>query len=57
MSEHSAPAEQIALEEVSLVLHEIVDALLEAEGREWPPPGEGQRDGRDGASSKDGGDA
>jgi excisionase family DNA binding protein len=56
MSEHSAPAEQIALEEVSLVLHEIVDALLEAEGREWPPPDEGQQDGRDGAS-REAGDA
>ena len=32
------PAEQHALEEVSLVLHEIVDALLEQEGRQWPVP-------------------
>jgi excisionase family DNA binding protein len=38
MGEHSVPAEQGALEEVSLVLHEIVDALLEQEGRHGPPP-------------------
>ncbi|MBV8999338.1 MAG: hypothetical protein JO304_09775 [Solirubrobacterales bacterium] len=38
MAEHSVPAERHALEEVSLVLHDIVDALLEQEGRQWPPP-------------------
>ena len=38
MAEHSVPAEQSALEEVSLVLHEIVDALLDQEGRQWPVP-------------------
>jgi hypothetical protein len=32
MAEHSVPAEQQALEAVSLVLHEIVDALLEHDG-------------------------
>ena len=37
MAEHSVPAEQQALEEVSLILHDIVDALLEQEGRQWPP--------------------
>lgn len=37
MSEHSVPAEQQALEEVSLALHEVVDALLEQEGGQWPP--------------------
>ena len=37
MAEHSVPAEQHAFEEVSLVLHDIVDALLEQEGRQWPP--------------------
>ena len=36
MAEHSVPAEQSALEAVSLVLHEIVDALLEEEGHTWP---------------------
>ena len=41
IAEHSVPAELAALEEVSLVLHEIVDALLEREGREWPPPADG----------------
>jgi hypothetical protein len=37
MEEHSVPAEQLALEAVALVLHEIVDALLESEGQQWPP--------------------
>jgi len=37
MAEHSVPAERQALEDVSLVLHDIVDALLEQEGRQWPP--------------------
>ena len=37
MAEHSVPAERQALEEVSLVLHDIIDALLEQEGRQWPP--------------------
>jgi hypothetical protein len=37
MAEHSVPAERQALEDVSLVLHDIVDALLEQEGRRWPP--------------------
>jgi excisionase family DNA binding protein len=36
MTEHSVPAEQQALEQVSLVLHEIVDALVEQEGHPWP---------------------
>ncbi len=36
MGEHSVPAEQQALEEVSLVLHELVDAMLEQEGHQWP---------------------
>jgi excisionase family DNA binding protein len=34
MEEHSVPAEQHALESVSLALHEIVDALLERDGYE-----------------------
>ena len=37
-AEHSVPAEQSALEEVQLVLHEIVDALLDQAGRQWPVP-------------------
>lgn len=37
MAEHSVPAEQEALEKISLILHEIVEALLGAEGRQWPP--------------------
>jgi excisionase family DNA binding protein len=37
MAEHSVPAERQALEDVSLVLHDVVDALLEQEGRQWPP--------------------
>jgi len=48
MQEHSLPAEQRALEAVSLVLHEIVDALLEQEGHQWPPA--------DGAPESDGDD-
>lgn len=34
MAEHSVPGEQRALESLSLVLHEIVDALLERDGYE-----------------------
>ena len=37
MAEHSVLAERQALEEVSLVLHDIVYGLLEQEGRRWPP--------------------
>ncbi len=55
MTEHSVPAERGALESVSLVLHELVDALLETEGREWPPPDAGQKDGGEGASGEGGG--
>lgn len=40
MAEHSVPAEQNALETVSLVLHEIVDALLEQDGHEAAGEGE-----------------
>ena len=43
MAEHSVPAEQQALEAVSLVLHEIVDALLEHDGYE--AAGEGDEEG------------
>jgi excisionase family DNA binding protein len=50
MSEHSVPAEQMALEEVSLVLHEIFDALLEEEGRQLPPPLEEEERAQDDAS-------
>ena len=32
MESHSAPAEQHALEQLSLVLHEIVDALTDRNG-------------------------
>ncbi len=42
MAEHSVPAEQFALEAVSLVLHEIVDALLEQDG--YRAAGEGDRE-------------
>lgn len=55
MAEHSMPAEQLALEEVSLVLHEIIDALLEAEGRQWPPADETEeRPGAAGADADEG---
>lgn len=37
MLERSVSAEYSALEAVSLVLHEIVDALLEHDGHTWPP--------------------
>ena len=54
MGEHSVPGEQSALEEVSLVLHEIVDALLEPEGCQWPPPvREPERGGDEGAGETD----
>ena len=46
MQEHSVPAEQHALEAVSLVLHEIVNALLEQEGQQWPPSIGGAGEGR-----------
>jgi hypothetical protein len=45
------PAESAALEAASLVLHEIVDALLEREGGELPPPADGhEADGVDAAA-------
>lgn len=53
MGERSVPAEQSALEAVSLVLHEIVDALLEEEGHRWPPIDE-QEDAGDDAAEDDG---
>ncbi len=54
MGEHSVPGEQSALEDVSLVLHEIVDALLDQEDRQWPPPvGEPERGGDEGAGETD----
>ena len=54
MEEHSVPAEQSALEAVSLVLHEIVDALLEREGQEWPAPvEESGRGGDEGEGATD----
>jgi excisionase family DNA binding protein len=43
MAEHSVPAEQHALESVSLVLHEIVDALLQRDGYEAAGKGDEQR--------------
>jgi excisionase family DNA binding protein len=43
MAEHSVPAEQRALESVSLVLHEIVDALLEQRGNEAVGEGDEER--------------
>ncbi|MGO9498150.1 MAG: helix-turn-helix domain-containing protein [Solirubrobacteraceae bacterium] len=52
MGEHSVQAEQRALEEVSLVLHEIVDALLDEEGRQWPPPVDGREGGDEDASGE-----
>jgi hypothetical protein len=55
MSEHSVPAEQSALEEVSLVLHAIVDVLLEMGGREWPPLDDGRESGGEGLSGEAGG--
>jgi hypothetical protein len=52
--EHSVPGEQAALEEVSLVLHEIVDALFDQEDRQWPPPvGEPERGGDERAGETD----
>ncbi len=54
MGEHSVPGEQAALEEVSLVLHEIVDALLDQEDPKWPPRvGEPERGGDEGAGETD----
>lgn len=54
MAEHSVPGEQQALEEVSLVLHEIVDALLEQEGKQWPPAvEEPESNGDEGAGEGD----
>ena len=48
MAEHSVPAEQSALEELSLVLHEIVDALLERTRGQCPPsPAEEQHQGNE----------
>jgi len=54
MEEHSVPAEQSSLEAVSLVLHEIVDALLEQEDSRRPAPVEepGRR-GDEGAGETD----
>jgi excisionase family DNA binding protein len=43
MEEHSAPAEQLALEQLSLILHEIADALL---ARDVDPDPEGAQDER-----------
>lgn len=43
MAEHSVPAEQLALESVSLALHEIVDALLERDGYEAAGEGDEER--------------
>lgn len=43
MGEHSVPAEQSALEAVSLVLHEIADVLLERDGRESAGEGDEER--------------
>jgi hypothetical protein len=56
MAEHSVPAERQALEEVSLVLHDIVDALLEQEGRQWPSPPD-EPDAGDTNSAEEPGDA
>jgi excisionase family DNA binding protein len=54
MGEHSVPAEQRALEEISLVLHELVDAVLEQEGRRWPAaPDEEEDRGTDTAEQSD----
>ena len=52
MEEHSAPAEQHALEELSLILHEIFDAVLEQEGQlwHWPPSIEEPASGDDDAA-------
>jgi uncharacterized protein YecA (UPF0149 family) len=54
MEEHSVPAEQSSLEAVSLVLHEIVDAVLEQEDSRRPAPVEepGRR-GDEGARETD----
>ena len=55
MAERSVPAERSALESISMILHEIVDALLGVEGREWPAPDEGHDNGGDGAAGEGGG--
>jgi excisionase family DNA binding protein len=48
MESHSVPAEQLALERLSLVLHEIADELLELGVYPWPPPSEyEQREAQD----------
>jgi excisionase family DNA binding protein len=38
MEQHSVPAEQLALERLSLVLHEIADELVERGVYPWPAP-------------------
>ena len=55
MGEHSVPAEQSALEEVSLVLHEIVDALLDRRRSPVAAAGRGAERGGDEASGEAGG--
>ena len=40
METHSVPAEQLALERLSLVLHEIADELVERGVNPWPTPSE-----------------
>jgi hypothetical protein len=40
MEQHSVPAEQLALERLSLVLHEIADELVERGVYPWPAPSE-----------------
>lgn len=51
MESHSAPAEQHALEQLSLVLHEIVDALADRSIYPWPEDWEGETDEVDNGSS------
>jgi excisionase family DNA binding protein len=54
MAERSVPAEQAALEEVSLVLHEIFDALMEGQGQQqWPPLVYEADDGTEGRAEDD----
>jgi excisionase family DNA binding protein len=44
MESHSVSAEQLALEQLSLVMHEIADALLDRDVSPWPDDWQNERD-------------
>lgn len=56
MQEHSVPAEQLALERLSLVLHEIADALDEAAQYPWSRGGDPEPRTSESAGDADEGD-